>query len=100
MMTLTLNCRGTTIDEVIEALDEVTRLLREGHLSGMGDIPGTGPRKQLSLNCCGETTEDLLAVLYEVRRLVCQGITTGFDRRGPGRFHFQVREIASARRLG
>jgi hypothetical protein len=97
---LTLNCRGTTIDEVIEALDEVARLIDEGHLCGTGDIQRTGPRKQLSLNCCGETTDEVLVVIDAVRRLVQQGITTGFDRRGPGRFHFQVLDIGSARRLG
>lgn len=100
MMNLTLTCRGNTIDDVIEALDDVTQLIDEGHIRGTSAdvIPRHGPKKILSLTCRGHTTDDVVVALHEVWRLVCQGITHGFDRRGAGRFHFRVQNIAGARR--
>jgi hypothetical protein len=54
----------------------------------------------LRLTCRGEAAGDVLVVLDDVRQLVGLGITSGFDRRGPGRFHFQVQDSTRVRRLG
>jgi hypothetical protein len=93
MMILKLTCCGTTISDVIEALDDATRLIREGLVSGTSaPVQQQTPMKTLTLTCRGKTADDMVAALKKVRLLVSQGITNGFDRRSAGGFLFKVQE--------